>query len=69
MVTRHFGWMRRHGTTTAEGKSGYGLDHDTELASLAAIAANHAIETVPTFLGAHSVPPEFGERRRVPRIS
>ena len=33
-VARHFGWMQRHGTTTAEGKSGYGLDHDTELASL-----------------------------------
>ncbi len=59
VVTRHFGWMRRHGTTTAEGKSGYGLDRDTELASLDAIAGQHAIEAVPTYLGAHSVPPEF----------
>jgi imidazolonepropionase len=49
------------GTTTAEGKSGYGLDRDTELASLRAIAAPHAIDAVPTFLGAHSVPPEFGD--------
>jgi imidazolonepropionase len=57
-VARHLGWMAAHGTTTAEGKSGYGLDHDTELASLRAIAAAHAVETVPTFLGAHSVPPE-----------
>jgi imidazolonepropionase len=60
-VTRHFGWMQRHGTTTAEGKSGYGLDYPTELASLAAIAADHPIETVPTYLGAHSVPPEYGD--------
>jgi imidazolonepropionase len=57
-VARHFGWMAAQGTTTAEGKSGYGLDHDTELASLRAIAAPHGIEAVPTFLGAHSVPPE-----------
>ncbi len=61
VVARHFGWMQRHGTTTAEGKSGYGLDHDTELASLTAIAGDHLIETVPTFLGAHSVPPEFDD--------
>ena len=55
VVTRHFGWMRRHGTTTAEGKSGYGLDHDTELASLAARSPpTTPIETVPTFLGAHT---------------
>src|SRR5690348_9762764 len=57
-VARHLGWMRAHGTTTAEGKSGYGLDRDTELASLRAIAAAGG---VPTFLGAHAVPPEFGD--------
>ena len=55
-VLRHRGWMVRHGTTTFEAKSGYGLDHDTELASLRAIAAAGGI---PTFLGAHAVPPEF----------
>jgi imidazolonepropionase len=55
-VSRHRGWMVRHGTTTFEAKSGYGLDHDTELASLRAIAAAGGI---PTFLGAHAVPPEF----------
>ena len=33
-VLRHRGWMVRHGTTTFEAKSGYGLDYDTELASL-----------------------------------
>ncbi len=58
-VDHHFAAMRQNGTTTAEGKSGYGLDHDTELASLRAIAAEHPIETVPTYLGAHTVPPEF----------
>ena len=58
-VGRHLGWMAAHGTTTAEGKSGYGLDRDTELSSLAAIAAPHPIEAVPTYLGAHSVPAEF----------
>jgi imidazolonepropionase len=60
-VARHMGWMAANGTTTAEGKSGYGLDRDTELRSLEAVAAVAAIETVPTYLGAHSVPPEFGD--------
>ena len=55
-VSRHAGWMLRAGTTTFEGKSGYGLDRDTELASLAAVAAAGG---VPTWLGAHAVPPEF----------
>ncbi len=55
-VERHKGWMLRAGTTTFEGKSGYGLDHDTELASLRAIAAAGG---VPTWLGAHAVPPEY----------
>lgn len=54
-VERHRGWMRAHGTTTFEGKSGYGLDRDTELAQLRAIRAAGG---VPTFLGAHAVPPE-----------
>src|SRR5688572_7132059 len=35
-VRRHTGWMLRHGTTTVEAKSGYGLDRETELASLRA---------------------------------
>jgi len=55
-VERHRGWMRAHGTTTFESKSGYGLDHETELASLRAIVAEQG---VPTWLGAHAVPPEF----------
>ena len=57
-VTRHRDAMRRHGTTSFEAKSGYGLDRETELASLRAIRAAGG---VPTWLGAHAVPPEFGD--------
>ena len=55
-VERHRGWMLRQGTTTFEGKSGYGLDRDTELASLRAVRDAGG---VPTWLGAHAVAPEF----------
>jgi len=57
-VTWHRDAMRRHGTTTFEAKSGYGLDRETELASLRSIRAAGG---VPTWLGAHAVPPEFGD--------
>jgi imidazolonepropionase len=55
-VGRHRGWMLAAGTTTFESKSGYGLDRDTELGSLRTIRAEGG---VPTWLGAHAVPPEF----------
>src|SRR5205807_1351355 len=55
-VRRHRSWMLRAGTTTFESKSGYGLDRETELASLRAIGGAGG---VPTWLGAHSVPSEF----------
>jgi imidazolonepropionase len=55
-VDRHRAWMLASGTTTFESKSGYGLDHETELASLRAIRDAGGI---PTWLGAHAVPPEF----------
>jgi len=55
-VSRHRGWMLRQGTTTWEGKSGYGLDRNTELASLRAVRAAGG---AATWLGAHAVPPEF----------
>ena len=55
-VQRHREWMLHAGTTTFEAKSGYGLDRDTELASLFAIKAEGGI---PTWLGAHAVPPEY----------
>ncbi|HEY2073056.1 MAG TPA: imidazolonepropionase, partial [Gaiellaceae bacterium] len=57
-VARHRGWMLRHGTTTFESKSGYGLDRETELASLRAIRDAGG---VPTWLGAHAVPPELAD--------
>jgi imidazolonepropionase len=56
-VKLHAEWMLRAGTTTFEGKSGYGLDRPTELASLRAVAEAGG---APTWLGAHAVPPEFG---------
>jgi imidazolonepropionase len=54
-VGRHRQWMLHAGTTTFEAKSGYGLDRETELASLRAIKEEGGI---PTWLGAHAVPPE-----------
>jgi imidazolonepropionase len=54
----HSEWMLRAGTTTFEAKSGYGLDRETELAQLRVIASAGGI---PTFLGAHAVPPEFAD--------
>ena len=53
--------MLAHGTTTAEAKSGYGLSLDDELKILRAVARLndlHPLDLVPTFLGAHAVPPE-----------
>ena len=55
-LARHRTWMLRAGTTTFEAKSGYGLDHDTELAQLRVVRQGGGI---PTWLGAHAVPPEF----------
>src|SRR6266550_4257101 len=57
-VRTHRAWMLRVGTTTFESKSGYGLDRETEIASLQAIADAGG---VPTWLGAHAVPPEFAD--------
>jgi imidazolonepropionase len=57
--------MARHGTTTVEAKSGYGLDLASELKSLEAIGAaakQWPGTVVPTFLGAHVVPSEYSGR-------
>jgi imidazolonepropionase len=51
--------MLDHGTTTAEVKTGYGLDTETELRLLDAIeraASDHPVDVVGTFMGAHAVP-------------
>lgn len=53
--------MARYGTTTAEAKSGYGLELETELKQLRAIraaAARSPVRLVPTCLAAHEFPPE-----------
>ena len=54
--------MMRHGTTTVEIKSGYGLDLDSEIKMMEAIhelAKEEVIAVIPTFLGAHAIPPEY----------
>jgi imidazolonepropionase len=51
--------MLEHGTLTAEIKTGYGLETETELKMLAAIFkldAEHAVDVIPTFLPAHAIP-------------
>jgi imidazolonepropionase len=58
--------MLRCGTTTCEAKSGYGLTTESELRLLRAIRAvdrSHPIDIVPTFMGAHEVPPEHTHHR------
>ena len=57
--------MLAHGTTTVEAKSGYGLTAEDEMKQLEAIAVlqrSHPVDLVPTFLGAHAVPPEYRGR-------
>jgi len=54
--------MLRYGTTSAEAKTGYGLDTATELKQLDAImalAASQPVELTPTFLPAHAIPEEY----------
>jgi len=54
--------MLLHGTTTAEAKSGYGLNLADEIKQLEAVRIAglvHPVELVPTFMGAHDVPPEY----------
>jgi len=63
---RYAQWFLRGGTTTVEAKSGYGLSLEDELKILRAIRKlddETALRYVPTFLGAHSVPPEYKSRR------
>jgi len=59
--------MLRCGTTTAEAKSGYGLETAAELKMLRAIrrlAGSQPIDLVATFLGAHEIPREYRDRRQ-----
>ena len=54
------------GTTTCEAKSGYGLNLEDELKQLEVLCdlgALHPVDVVPTFMGAHDIPPEYRDRR------
>lgn len=65
-VLRRLDTFLQYGTTTIEAKSGYGLSLEHELRSLEILqraSQAHAVEIVPTFLGAHEVPDEYRERR------
>lgn len=65
-TVRYLTDMMRYGTTTVEIKSGYGLSLDDEVKMLEAInelADEEMMTIVPTFLGAHAVPPEYAGRR------
>src|SRR5499427_3324106 len=52
-----------YGTTTIEAKSGYGLNLETEIRMLRAMAAPSKLEIIPTYLGAHAIPVEFASDR------
>ena len=57
--------LMREGVTTVEIKSGYGLDLETELRMLRVarqLGEKYAVSIVPTYLGAHALPPEFEGR-------
>jgi imidazolonepropionase len=54
------------GTTTVEAKSGYGLNYEDEIKQLEALATlrgAHPVEVVPTYMGAHEIPPEYKGRK------
>lgn len=67
LASKRLDAMMKHGTTTVEIKSGYGLDENSEIKILEAInelAEEHFMTIVPTFLGAHALPPEFAHNRQ-----
>ncbi len=61
-LVRHLDRFLELGTTTVEAKTGYGLSLEAELKCLevlASVRARHAVDLVPTFLGAHDFPEEY----------
>ena len=57
--------LLREGVTTVEVKSGYGLDLETEMRMLRVarnLGQNNPVTVVPTYLGAHALPPEYEGR-------
>jgi imidazolonepropionase len=66
LVTRRLDRMLRHGTTTAEAKSGYGLnleDENKQLRTIRDAAADHPVDLAATLLAAHEIPIEHRENR------
>ena len=64
-TTKRLDLFLEHGVTTVEGKSGYGMDLETELKQLRVMKTlqeTHAIDIVPTFMGAHAVPVDYKGR-------
>ncbi len=58
--------MLLHGTTTVEGKSGYGLNFEDEIKQLEALQEAdglHPVDVISTFMGAHEIPPEYKTRK------
>ncbi len=71
-LVRHAERFLDHGTTTIEAKSGYALETEREIDLLRVISRvdqKHALDLVPTFLGAHEVPAEWrGDRQGYKRL-
>lgn len=64
-TTRRLDSFLAHGVTTVEGKSGYGLDLETEIKQLRVMKRlneTHPIDLIPTFMGGHAVPREYKGR-------
>ncbi len=58
--------MLKHGTTTVEAKSGYGLNLETELKQLEVVKLlneKHNVDLVSTFMGAHAIPSEYKDKK------
>ncbi|MGD9078323.1 MAG: imidazolonepropionase [Desulfobacterales bacterium] len=63
---RRLNSMLSFGVTTVEGKSGYGLDRETEIKQLEVMARLnqiHYLDVVPTFLGAHAIPQDYKDKQ------
>lgn len=61
-TVQHLNEFLRHGVTTVEAKSGYGLDLENEIKQLYVVKKlqeEHVVDVVSTFMGAHAVPKEF----------
>ena len=63
---RHLDQMLSLGTTTVEAKSGYGLSTQDEIKMLEVLRdldRAHPVSVVPTFMGAHEIPPEYADKK------